>query len=58
MAGDHLKIIRRNLARLYKWDSDYVVRLHAELCLEEIKYCLQSSLDSEVNDHLRVIKIK
>ncbi|KAK6049834.1 HEAT repeat protein [Cooperia oncophora] len=53
--GDRLRDLHRDLVRLWRWDSDHVVRLHAELALEELRAIMKSVITQETSCPRRIV---
>ncbi|CAJ0575477.1 unnamed protein product, partial [Mesorhabditis spiculigera] len=51
MTGEQLRDVRRCLTRLWKWDGDHVVRLHADLALQEMGANLQEAASADDRPH-------
>ncbi|PIO65582.1 HEAT repeat protein [Teladorsagia circumcincta] len=47
--GDRLRDLHRDLVHLWRWDSDHVVRLHAELALEELRVIMKTVITQETS---------
>ncbi|VDP39552.1 unnamed protein product [Heligmosomoides polygyrus] len=45
--GRRLRDLHRQLLHLWRWDSDHVVRLHAELALEELRSIMKTMIAQE-----------
>uniref|UniRef100_A0A1I7XJ26 Non-specific serine/threonine protein kinase n=1 Tax=Heterorhabditis bacteriophora TaxID=37862 RepID=A0A1I7XJ26_HETBA len=52
--GGRLRDLRRSLMHLWKWDVDHVVRLHAQLSIEEIKLALEKTVHCEIEEMKQV----
>ncbi|CAD6188545.1 unnamed protein product [Caenorhabditis auriculariae] len=55
--GPRLRDLRRKLTSLWKFDRDDVVRLHAQLCIEELGHCLELIFEEEQSHYCRRIRI-
>ncbi|CAB3402357.1 unnamed protein product [Caenorhabditis bovis] len=55
--GGRLRDIRRKVTTLWKYDRDEVVRLHAQLCIEELNAAIIDIFEEESSHYCRQIKI-
>ncbi|VDO22953.1 unnamed protein product [Haemonchus placei] len=55
IVGDRLRDLHRELVRLWRWDSDHVVRLHAELALEELRVIMKAVITQETSIPRQII---
>ncbi|VDK43229.1 unnamed protein product [Cylicostephanus goldi] len=55
VVGSRLRDLHRQLLHLWRFDSDHVVRLHAELALEEMKMSIKNIVMEETSS-IRTIK--
>ncbi|PAV64030.1 hypothetical protein WR25_04941 [Diploscapter pachys] len=55
--GANLRDLRRTLTWLWKWDKDHIVRLHAQLAIEEIAEGMKILTTSPDSDHIRKIQL-
>ncbi|XGW18797.1 hypothetical protein V3C99_002971 [Haemonchus contortus] len=55
IVGDRLRDLHRELVRLWRWDSDHVVRLHAELALEELRVIMRAVITHETSFPRQII---
>ncbi|KJH48820.1 HEAT repeat protein [Dictyocaulus viviparus] len=53
--GGRMRNLQRELLRLWRWDHDHVVRLHAELALDEIRAAVRSVVIQETSTPSRKV---
>lgn len=55
--GGRLRDLRRKTMQLWRFDRDEVVRLHAQLCIEELDAAIKEILEEEESHYIRRIRI-
>ncbi|CAI4231426.1 unnamed protein product [Auanema sp. JU1783] len=57
ICGPYLRDLRRTLVRIWEVDQDNVMRVHAQICIEEIQNCLKSNIEQTLSYQFKKVNM-